>query len=128
MKLKIFMGICCLLFAVNCLALPSNTWDNAWSGVDTNSININGLELVYSVDLNPPTDQLIQFRLNSIGSENYIIIGPVTICTTNGMVIIDPKVPLDEASSNFWKTLETAYPYTFPNYQGLNKSNPPKIK
>jgi len=42
------------------------------------------------------------------------IIGPVTICTTNGNVTIDERFTPDEASKVFWFLLEQNYPEMFP--------------
>jgi hypothetical protein len=42
-----------------------------------------------------------------------LTIGPVTICTTNGVVKIKEGVALDEASRAFWKAVSDAYPAMF---------------
>jgi hypothetical protein len=43
------------------------------------------------------------------------IIGPVTISMTNGAVTIKDGISMDEASKEFWRIIESAYPYCFPN-------------
>jgi len=53
---------------------------------------------------------------NTRGYDCYkLVIGEnvVTISTTNGAVKIKDGVTLDEASREFWKAVERAYPYMF---------------
>ena len=153
MKDKVLLAIVWMLLMTNYYAYtsPANNWSTNALEKDltlktpsasliltaepipfTNMLNTvtNGFHygLVLSTNSFAFADPFIRFRLDSIGAGDTIIIGPVSICATNGRVTIDPNVPLDEASSNFWKALERAYPYVFPNYEGLNKSNPPKMK
>jgi hypothetical protein len=52
--------------------------------------------------------------LRSIEPATTVIIGPVTICTTNGNVTIDERFTPDEASKVFWFLLEQNYPEMFP--------------
>ena len=49
---------------------------------------------------------------------NTITIGPVTICCTNGVVTIKDGVTMDDASREFWQTLERVYPESF---KGMTK-------
>ena len=51
---------------------------------------------------------------NSFFVAEEFVVGPVTISTTNGVVAIDEGVTLDEASREFWETLEKVYPAMFP--------------
>jgi hypothetical protein len=45
---------------------------------------------------------------------NSFVIGPVSICTTNGAVTIEDGISMDEASREFWRILSDTYPGCFP--------------
>jgi len=60
---------------------------------------------------------------STISVATSVTIGPVTICTTNGAVTIKPGVSMDDASKEFWKALERAYPGMFPTTNSANASS-----
>lgn len=49
------------------------------------------------------------------------VVGPVTIDTATGCVTIEDGATLDEASLEFWKGVEKAWPYMFENHPGKEK-------
>ena len=69
----------------------------ALTQAQTNSIYVAGLECS-----------------GTLSVANSIVIGPVTICATNGVVTIRDGVTLDAASREFWKAVQKAYPAMFP--------------
>jgi hypothetical protein len=47
---------------------------------------------------------------NVIVEGDYLIVGKILICLTNGMVSIPKDVNIDDASSNFWIRVMATYP------------------
>ena len=89
----------------------------------TNLVISNNYHMYVSDDLTIPDDHeglVVQSGTMFAGGLSvceFLSIGPVTICTTNGVVTIKDGVTMDEASREFWKCLEQTYPAMFPKQE-----------